>query len=255
MDRNFDLRSYVLRGGERVAAEIMRATWKNPRESAFLVRFGTSFAAAAKRRKDARAKGKKAPGYLTLRLGEGSGVTGMAWEDFFEALSRRGVSIVLLTGAEPQQRPELLEAAGKKPDILFPIFTAAEPDAQTLKLLDRCRNLVPVADVSDAGGHALEIMDALQKKNILFGAFATVTEGNLNEVCADARITAIARRNCKGLLYLDSLSGEAEKTALAGNISRLRAAWPEMLFFSMAGGSFGGTVLRDDKAELDKFLQ
>ena len=69
MDQNFDLRSYVLRGGERVAAEVMRATWKNPRESAFLLRFGASFAASTKRRHDARATGKKVPGYLTLRLG------------------------------------------------------------------------------------------------------------------------------------------------------------------------------------------
>ena len=255
MDQNFDLRSYVLHGGERVAAEVVRSTWKNPRESAFLLRFGASFAAAAKRRHDARAKGKKVPGYLTLRLGAGEGVTAKDWESFFDAASKRGVSVMLLTGDEPLRYTELLELAGKKTELLFPIFTAASPDAQALKLLDRCRNLVPVVDVSEAGTQALDTMDALTKKNILFGAFAAVKEDNLTAVCADARVTAIAKRNCKGLLYLDGLSGEAEKTELANNISRLRTAYPELLFFSMAGESFGGTVLHDTKAELEAFVR
>ncbi len=255
MDQNFDLRSYVLRGGERVAAEVMRATWKNPRESAFLLRFGASFAAATKRRHDARAKGKKVPGYLTLRLGAGEGVTAKDWESFFDAASKRGVSVMLLTGDEPLKYTELLELAGKKTDLLFPIFTAASPDAQTLKLLDRCRNLVPVVDVSEAGTQALDTMDTLTKKNILFGAFAAVKEDNQAAVCADARVAAIAKRGCKGLLYLDSLSDEEEKTELAKNISRLRTVYPELLFFSMAGENFGGTVLPDTKAELEAFVR
>ena len=162
---------------------------------------------------------------------------------------------MLLTGDEPLKHTELLELAGKKSELLFPIFTAATPDAQALKLLDRCRNLVPVVDVSEAGTQALDTMDMLTKKNILFGAFAAVKEDNLSAVCADARVTAIAKRNCKGLLYLDGLSGEAEKAELAKNISRLRTAYPELLFFSMAGESFGGTVLHDTKAELEAFVR
>ena len=224
MDQKFDLRSYVIHGAERVAAEVMRATWKNPRESAFMLRFGAAFAAAAKRRKDA-------------------------------TLSKRGVSAILLMGAEPLHRPALLEAAGKTPDILFPVFTAALPGAQELKLLDRCRNLVPVVDVSETGGQALETMDALGKKNILFGAFAAATGENLNAVCADARVTAIAKRGCKGLLYLDQLAGKTEEASLAAQISRLRTAYPEMLFFSMDAERFGGIILHGSKTELDNFLQ
>ena len=253
MDQSFDLRSYVIHGAERVAAEVMRATWKNPRESAFMLRFGAAFAAAAKRRKDARVRGKMAPGWLTLRLGADRDV--LDWETIFGALSKRGVSVVLLTGAEPLRRTSLLEAAGKTPDILFPVFTAALPGAQELKLLDRCRNLVPVVDVSEAGGQALDTMDALCKKNILFGAFAAATAENLSAICADARVTAIARRGCKGLLYLDQLAGEAEKASLAAQISRLRTVFPEMLFFSMDAERFGSTVLNDSKTELDNFLQ
>ena len=253
MDQKFDLRSYVIHGAERVAAEVMRATWKNPRESAFMLRFGAAFAAAAKRRKDARGRRKKAPGYLTLRLGAVEEPTD--WEAFFAALSKRGVSAILLMGAEPLHRPALLEAAGKTPDILFPVFTAALPGAQELKLLDRCRNLVPVVDVSETGGQALETMDALGKKNILFGAFAVATGESLNAVCADARVTAITKRGCKGLLYLDQLAGESQKASLAAQISRLRTAYPEMLFFSMEAERFGGTILHGSRTELDNFLQ
>jgi len=253
MDQNFDLRSYVIRGAERVAAEVMRATWKNPRESAFMLRFGAAFAAAAKRRKDARGRGKRAPGYLTLRLSAVEEPTD--WEAFFAALSKRGVSVILLTGAEALHRPALLETAGKTPDICFPVFTSALPGAQELKLLDRCRNLVPVVNVSETGGQTLETMDALGKKNILFGAFAAVTGESLNAVCADARVNAIAKRGCKGLLYLDELASEAEKASLAAQISRLRIVFPEMLFFSMDAKHFGGTILHGSKAELDKFLQ
>ena len=260
MDQNFDQRAYVMRGAERVAGEVMRAAWKNPRESAFLLRYGAAFKTAARRRRDIRAQGGETTGRLTICFGRDSGAracTGREWEAFFDAAGRRGVSVILITGDEPLRRRELLEAAGKKTDILFPVFTVADAGEQNIKLFDRCRNLVPAINISEEQGRAFDMMDALQRKNVLFGAYAPATEENLHELCVDARIGAIARRGCKGIVYLDRLSGEAGKAALAGEVGRLRNEYPEIILCTLERDkeSLGGPVINDTREELEAFLR
>lgn len=50
MDQNFDIQAYMTRGVERVVSDAIKATIKNPRESAFMVRFAAESRAASKRR-------------------------------------------------------------------------------------------------------------------------------------------------------------------------------------------------------------
>ena len=53
-----------------------------------------------------------------------------------------------LAGGEPMIRRDVIEAAGKKPGILFPIFTNGTfMDEQYFELLDRCRNLIPIMSI------------------------------------------------------------------------------------------------------------
>ncbi len=50
MDQNFDIQAYMTKGVERVVADAIKATFKNPKESAFMVRFAAASKAASKRR-------------------------------------------------------------------------------------------------------------------------------------------------------------------------------------------------------------
>ena len=44
MDEKFDIQEYMTRGVERVVTDAMKATLKDPRESAFMVKFASAIA-------------------------------------------------------------------------------------------------------------------------------------------------------------------------------------------------------------------
>ncbi len=51
IDNGFDLQEYLTKGVERVIADAVKATLRNPRESAFLVKFAAASKAASRRRR------------------------------------------------------------------------------------------------------------------------------------------------------------------------------------------------------------
>ena len=57
MNQNFDIQDYMTKGVERVVADSLKATLKNPRESAFLVKFSAASRNASKKRLAAKKKG------------------------------------------------------------------------------------------------------------------------------------------------------------------------------------------------------
>ncbi len=51
-------------------------------------------------------------------------------------------------GVEPMLRRDIIEAAGRKPNILFPIFTNGTfMDERYFELFDKCRNLIPIMSI------------------------------------------------------------------------------------------------------------
>ena len=53
MDETFDIQAYMTRGVETIVAESLKATLKDPRESAFMVKFAAASKKASKRRAEA----------------------------------------------------------------------------------------------------------------------------------------------------------------------------------------------------------
>ncbi len=51
MNGSFDIQEYMTKGIERVISDAMKATLKDPRESAFLLRFAAASKAASRKRK------------------------------------------------------------------------------------------------------------------------------------------------------------------------------------------------------------
>ena len=51
MNEKFDLQEYLTKGVERIVGEAVRATLKNPRESAFMLKFAAASCSASKRRR------------------------------------------------------------------------------------------------------------------------------------------------------------------------------------------------------------
>ena len=61
MTQPFDLQEYLSAGVEKIVKEAVRATLRNPRESAFMARFAITSAKAEKRRKHLEKDGLHVP--------------------------------------------------------------------------------------------------------------------------------------------------------------------------------------------------
>ena len=189
------------------------------------------------------------------------------WLRIFEEADELGISFILLAGGEPMIRRDVIEAAGRHPNILFPVFTNGTfMDERYFGLLDRCRNLIPVmsiegeketTDVRRGEGvydRLIGNMDALSQRGLVFGASVTVTTQNIREVSSDAFLKKLSDRGCKAVIFVefvpvtdesaDLAPGDAEREYLSREIERLREEHPEMVYISFPGDekSSGGCV-------------
>ncbi|MBQ2305430.1 MAG: radical SAM protein, partial [Firmicutes bacterium] len=194
-------------------------------------------------------------------------LSGSEWLRIFDEADDIGVSFILLAGGEPLLRRDIIEAAGKKPNILFPIFTnGTYIDEKYFALFDRSRNLVPIMSIEGEkettdlrrgeGVYDMLIanMDELKRRGLIFGASVTVTTENVKEVTSDAFLQKLSDRGCKAVIFVEFVPvtdestelapGDDEREYLAGEIERLRDDHPEMVYISFPGDekSSGGCV-------------
>ena len=145
IDENFDIQAYMTKGVENVVADALKATLKNPRESAFMLKFAKAAGAASKKRRAAEDNGEHIPPFLIASITSKCNLhcagcysrcnhattdtepvcqlTSEEWLRIFDEADELGISFILLAGGEPMIRRDIIEAAGKKQNILFPIFT------------------------------------------------------------------------------------------------------------------------------------
>ena len=170
IEEHFDIQEYMTRGVERVVSDTMKATLKNPKESAFMLKFATATKTASKKRRKAEEQGEHIPPFLiasitsqcnlhcagcysrcnhaTLDAEPVAQLTSEEWFRVFGEADDLGISFILLAGGEPMLRQDIIEAAGKRQNILFPIFTNGTMlDEDYLKLFETYRNLIPVFSI------------------------------------------------------------------------------------------------------------
>ena len=97
-------------------------------------------------------------------------------------------------------------------------------------------------------------MDEFRRRGLIFGASVTVTTENLQEVSSDAFLQKLSDRGCKAVIFVEYVPvteesrelapGDSERAYLRGEIARLRAERPEMVYISFPGDekSSGGCV-------------
>ena len=288
-EETFDIQEYMTKGVERVVADAMRATLKNPKESAFMIKFAAASKRASRKRKTLENEGEHVPPFLIASITskcnlhcEGcysrcnnatddsepvAQLTSDDWLKIFNEADDLGISFILLAGGEPMLRSDIIEAAGKKQNILFPIFTnGTYIDQYYFKLFDKCRNLIPIMsiegekEITDARrgdgiyDKLIQNMDEFHKRGIIFGASVTVTTENVKEVSSDAFLQKLADRGCKAVIFVefvpvtegseDLAPKDEEREYLRGEIERLRREHPEMVYISFPGDekSSGGCV-------------
>lgn len=273
MDEKFDIQQYLTEGVEQVVKDALKATLKDPRESAFLAKFALASTAATKRRAENEKGGLHVPSYLiasitsscnlhcagcysrannaTVDCEPSRQLTEDEWLRIFREASELGISFVLLAGGEPMLRYDVMESAGKMQDMLFPIFTNGTfMNDKIFDLLDRCRNFIPVIsiegdrEVTDArrgeGIYDLTVskMDELHKRGIIYGVSVTVTKENIGEVFSDEFLDLMRSRGCKAVFFIEFVPVSDEASELAPDDSD-RALMEERL-----------SVLRSEKDDM-----
>ena len=145
MGDKFDIQEYMTKGVERIVADAIKATLKDPKESAFMLKFASASKKASSKRKKAEENGEHIPPFLIASITsecnlhcagcysrcnhatvDEEPVSQMSDEDWlrvFDEAGELGVSFILLAGGEPMFRPDVIKAAGRKSDIMFPVFT------------------------------------------------------------------------------------------------------------------------------------
>ena len=289
MNETFDLQEYLSRGIENFVADVVKATLKNPRESAFMLKYAASAAAASKKRKAFEAQGLHVPSFLiasitsqcnlhcagcysrcnhaTVDAAPVRQLTDAEWLKIFSEADELGVSFILLAGGEPMLRRDIIEAAGKRQNIMFPICTNGTfMDEDYFRLFDKCRNLVPIMSIEGEKettderrgkgvyDRLIRNMDELHRRGLIFGASITVTTQNIKEVTSDAFLKKLSDRGCKAIIYVEFVPvteeskelapGDAERDYLQAELTRLREEHPEMVYVSFPGDekSSGGCV-------------
>lgn len=254
MDETFDIQQYLSEGVEQVVKEALKATMKNPRQSAFLGRFAVASARSTRKRIREEAEGLHVPSYLiasitsscnlhcagcysranhaTLDCEPSRQLTDEDWLRIFREAEDLGVSFILLAGGEPMLRWDVIESAGKLQNLLFPIFTnGTYMGDKHLELLDRCRNLIPVISIeggreeTDArrgkGIYDLTVskMDQMHARDIIYGVSVTVTKDNIGAVFSDDFLDLMRNRGCKAVFYIEYVPVTDESAHLAPDAS------------------------------------
>jgi MoaA/NifB/PqqE/SkfB family radical SAM enzyme len=289
MHEDFDLQNYLTAGVERIVSEAVKATLKNPKESVFMLRFAAASSAASKKRRKAEDSGEHIPPFIIASITSScnlhcagcysrcshatvdsepvSQLTDDEWQKVFAEAEDLGISFILLAGGEPMLRRGVIEAAGKRQNILFPIFTnGTYLDERYIELFDKCRNLIPIMSIEgdrqrtdERRGKGIydkliSNMDEIKKRGLIFGASVTVTTKNYKEVTSQEFLGSLSERGCKAVIFVeyvpvtaeskDLAPGDAERECMQAEISRLRETHPEMVYISFPGDekSSGGCV-------------
>lgn len=289
MSAEFDLQNYLIKGVEGVVADALKATLKNPKESAFMLRFAAASRSASKKRRIAEDGGEHIPPFLIASITSQCNLhcagcysrcnhatvdsepvkqlTGDEWLSIFDEADELGISFIILAGGEPMLRRDVIEAAGQKQNILFPVFTNGTfIDERYFTLFDRCRNLVPVMSIEgsrqvtdERRGEGIydkltANMDEFKKRGLIFGASVTVTSQNIEEVTSQTFLESLAEKGCKAVIFVeyvpmtdDSRSlalSDSDRDDLMNAIQHIREKNSDMVLIAFPGDekSSGGCV-------------
>lgn len=287
MVEEFDVQTYMSHNIEILVKDIIKATLKNPKESIFMMKFAKASKKASNIRKKYDEEGNHIPPFLIASVTSSCNLhcagcysrsnketvdsepvkqlNGEEWLKIFEEASKLGINFILLAGGEPLLRFDVIKAASKVQNIMFPIFTNGTfMNDLYFDLFKDYRNLVPILSIEGnkettdkrrgAGIYdkLVKNMDELNNRGLIYGASVTVTKENIKEVTSDDFLKSLSNRGCKAVIFVEYVPTENENDALApddsdreyllNRLKELRSVKQEMVYIAFPGDekNFGG---------------
>lgn len=152
----------------------------------------------------------------------------LRWDELFTEAKQLGICFILLAGGEPLLRPDVLEAAAKHPEIIFPVFTNGTLlDEKAIDLFDSHRNLLPVIsleggqDTTDKRrgegvyGKIMKSLGLLKSRKVMFGVSITVTRQNMPDVTGLGFVKGLRKLGCGLVFYVEYVPSDMTSKDMA----------------------------------------
>lgn len=249
-----NLTEYMNSAIERLVKDAVRASLRNPKESAFLLRCTAAQKKAAEKRRRMEQSGTHIPPFLIASIasqcnlhcagcyaranhscGEkvGEELDADRWKQIFSEASELGVSFILLAGGEPLMRKDVLNAAAAHPEIVFPVFSNGTMiGGSYLELFGANRNLIPVLSIEGDREHTDQrrgngtfrilsnAMENLHDLGVFYGASVTVTKENLAEVTGGEFNGTLSQNGCKLVFFVEYVPVDGRDNLAPGDVER-----------------------------------
>jgi MoaA/NifB/PqqE/SkfB family radical SAM enzyme len=250
MNSDFNISEYMSNGIENVIKGIIKASFKNPKQTAFVIKYALSIKEAKRKRDSFQREQERVPAFLISSITSSCNLfckgcyarknkfcgehiqkeqlSSERWKSIFEEAKDMGICFILLAGGEPLMRKDVIEKAAEVKDIMFPIFTNGTMlQEKYINLLDKNRNLVPMISIEGGREHTdsrrgkgtydilMNVMDKLNEKGILYGASVTVTTENVRSVTSKAFFEKLYKKGCRGVIFVEYVPVTEETKQLA----------------------------------------
>lgn len=238
MGKAFNLSEYMSEGIENIVKNVLKSSIKNPKESAFVIKYMLAVKDAKNKRDMLESKGEHIPPFLMGSIAtncnlhckgcyarankscgnnlKDSEMSEERWWQIFNEAKEVGIPFLLLLGGEPLMRRGVIEKASSVKEIVFPIFTNGTMlDESYINLFDKNRNLVPMISIEgdkcqtdERRGEGtynliMNVMNSLNKKGILFGGSVTVTTENIITVTSKEFVQELYNKGTRVLIFVE----------------------------------------------------
>ena len=238
MNNEFNLSEYMSGGIENIIKNVLKASIKNPKETAFVMKYMLASKEAKNKRENLESQNDHIPPFIMASIAtncnlhckgcyarankscgdnlKDSEMSVERWGEIFTEAKEIGVSFILLLGGEPLIRRDVIEKAASVKEVAFPIFTNGTMiDEDYIKLFDKNRNLVPMLSIEGdriqtdnrrgIGTYniLMNAMDNLNKKGILFGGSITITTENIMTVTNEEFIRELYKKGARSVIFVE----------------------------------------------------
>lgn len=246
---NNELTQYFSRHSKALVLQTLSRSFSNPKEAAFLIRFGRSVKRANAIRERYEKEGLHVPPFLISSIttscnlfckgcyARANGICGKPvrpelssedWRMVFQEGERMGVMFNILAGGEPLIRKDVITVAKDFKNTVFPIFTNGTAiDDEYLELFDKNRNLIPIFSLEGGRestdvrrgegtfGTVISKMKDLKDNGLFFGVSLTITKDNMNEIMSNDFVDFIEQCGCAIAFYIEFVAAESCLSHLA----------------------------------------
>ncbi len=222
------LKQYVL----NVFQNILRDVKRNPREAAFIVKFGIGMKISERRRKYYKENGEEVPKVLVSSLdsncnyfcrgcyrknnkkiikGQGNVLSSSQFKKIIARAKELGVMSFIFAGGEPLKRKDILFEAAKVKSIVFPtVISVNSISNEDVSFFNENRNIVPILRLEGNDKKEAEkfvcIAKKLFKKQIYYGVLLNVNKKNIKESVSVEFVDSLYKSGCKALLFAENVT-------------------------------------------------